>query len=281
MAENAAMTMTQKIIAIAVTIIIISTVAIPVIGDLQNQQYSIVQNTDSRYSSLDTPTFSIEVSNSVVSLDGTNVDDIVGSQPLYIATDKFFIRSLLSSDTHSSVSVFGPLAGSPDYSITVKSIVSDNGSVTITDTSNNEYTATISWAFVPNSNGNYGMFEPNNSRTLYIDADADVILVNALTSSQMVTYGKFTELNILFKLTSGTMVTTGTFTAVPTEHITEGGDYYVYNGQNGVNAVFAPLSYHVLNDDNKGLFNLIGIIPIILILVPVMIAVRMITLRRN
>lgn len=298
-AQTMAMTMTQKIVAIAVTIIIISTVALPIIDDAEAGIKVVTQNTGQTFSMVEqdnSTDYTITyISSSSVSINGViypiNTYDII----------------LYSDGLTVDIAASNMRVTTPDYLENTTEIVLSGGTATYTNTSSIEHTADYSWFLIMNTTGNYGLFRSgeifiNEESTLYYtrantsftNSDLDPSSVNA---RGYVMAGTFDNLKSVFAQSNTTGVTSielsGKITGV-TE--VSKGVYSVKVGTNKIDAVAdtnlgeytntaiamsiiaAPLNYYYYDDSSTSMF---GIVAIMLILVPVMLAVRMITLRRN
>ena len=289
------MTMTQKIIAIAVTIIIISTVALPVIQDMQNAQiveemqsgelYS-VKHTNEKvtlgYDSTYGPTLNGVALSSIYTGQTKETtryyvicDSVVGFAFYTLSTQSWSYWAIKSTSSLTNVSI-----NNASYSA-----VFESGTVTITASST--YTSSYDYLVIPDTTGNYGIWDYSD-RPWHVDSDSTIYAALNTTARSYLIAGKISDLKVEFEISSGSLVTGSTASAsyVPTDD----GKSNVLSGitlnSGGSSAsivdyavVVCPLSYHTISDDR--MYDLIGIIPIFLILVPVMLAVRMITLRRN
>lgn len=308
-AQTMAMTATQKIIAIAVTIIIISTVALPVIEDMQKEYYIIEQNTGYNYSyssglkdielsfiQNDDTTFNYSIDGNAIY---SNIDD--SSHEVAVYTDRG-VAYLLPT---VFVALFEDTDGTTIYFADASSIVMtvSNSVLTIAygdgDTTTTKEVGEISWMYYPNSEGSYGVFA--GSDYIHIDNDSKALIVAhpVIAGGVFTPYyvgefsnGSITVLaasawsdNVFHDVTPNVIVDRDTDYNDPLN--TMWGDVTgtcvlpnstTYDFTNLITWI-APIDYKAVDSNSEaGLFSVVAII---LVLVPVMMAVRMITLRRN
>ena len=287
-AQNMAMTTTQKIIAIAVTIIIISTVAIPVIDDiLDDTEVTVHQNAAMRYQ-LDTritADTAISYSGGVCTIGSTVIDfnPYPGSYPLII-TDTFVV-TLWDAD------VLGIISDGRIDNVTTATLSAS--AISFVDSLSNPVSISYSAIdCIASNSGIYGAFP--YSYQFYFNKDANLISTTTQLNGVSVFKGTYNDMDIAFNLPfSGTV----TDISMNINVVDSGKGYYspaeytysatindvpttVFGNVNSV--IIAPIDYTVdPNIDIDGVGNLIAVIPILLILVPLMMAVRMIALKRN
>lgn len=286
------MTMTQKIIAIAVTIIIISTVAIPVIDDLQESQKSAANNTSELFNAVigSGEDITITTSDGAASINGyaapSGVDVFVSASLVVFYNNGLKVVDMVNN-------FVGAVSGS---------IVISDRTFNYTTAGSVEKSGTITGTYLYLAeNGTYGQFKPqdgarfnNNSQMYGVVLTAPIAAVNYTAVTAFVSgsvRGGFV-VNEGYDLVNGSLVDV-TSTLTPKLTYTETDGYNVLSaasvvadvsgssGYAGILHIYAPIQYHYISDEDSSLFNLIGVIPIILILVPLMLAVRMIALKRN
>lgn len=297
-AQTMAMTTTQKIIAIAVTIIIISTVAIPVIDDLQSTIHSTGQNTTQKFavSNQAVDSVSIQLSGSVVTVNGFSLTP--SEQVIIAISDDFRIVAL---DIGGTVQVH--VGTDSDTNRTTGDITITNGNLTYTVYGSD--TPTVKALTSPNilyasESGSYGQF---SGGLLNVNKDTVMYAVVSHTVSNAGLDPTSLYVSAVVKGTYQGLASAFAYGAnsasvsIPEANITEKPGYLSIDTSKGVNIsasavqgvystydfvqFVAPLQYTYYSDADSGLINLIGVIPILLILVPLMMAVRMIALRRN
>lgn len=300
--QTMAMTLTQKIIAIAVTIIIISTVALPVISDAETET-----KTGSNASVMGFALTDSKITGSVSITINSDYNPVVGSYVLttvgmkYIVVgDTFAIRHTTSASYHDKLFVDDITSHT---SISTTSVTIGPTSVTFTDTSEVSHTLTYNTCMYASESGKYGFF--SGSSTFYVNSDSQIYTcmgVSAtnsnLTPTSISIYGvcsgTIAGLTNYMNFTTQNTVTSMVITGVPPTEAVGNGSYAIvanssipytavtnlgtYSG-NGTTGFIAPLAYdYESGNDYATLFNVVSIM---LILVPLMIAVRMIALKRN
>lgn len=300
-AQNMAMTTTQKIIAIAVTIIIISTVAIPVINDIDKTYEKVYNNEDYYYSNLinDNATHTIVYASATFTIDGIELTSLgLSGLPVLIAdsmliigqsTDytKINVQYLTSESTYTSV---GHINGATivingtTKTISVSDVTTDNESVV------SDFSAGFSkFCYVVGDSGDYVSILPSSTASkLYVADSSKILSVYATWSSEFAwvfgddsfsTSGN--EISLVADLSSISGYA-GVY-EFDLSNSTSTSDVYMKVGSTNTASgiVIIPSSVTAVSESAESVVNLIHIIPILLILVPVMLAVRMITLRRN
>lgn len=297
-----AMTLSQKVIAIAVTIIIISIVAIPVIQDVQEGNAVAENNTGE--------SVRLASSNVTVSFsDGVHyLNNVALPSDLAVNTAVAYSDNLAIVINASGFVIY-------DYSIpgnwTTTNATISNGIYSSVDTSAVEHTGAVDGVLYGYSvTGNIGNFK---QLSFNVDKDKEIsgyiratvwdpqqtILsirgyfhgtVNDLHFEYAVDYTHSPRVNldiskIAISLIDYELSEDGlSYIVNPGVSVTyTDPDGVVWAGSTGVTAIeyqlFAPIQYHILDSD--GVNPLINVIPVILILVPLMMAVRMMALRRN
>lgn len=290
------MTLTQKIVAIAVTIIIISTVALPIIDDSEIEEKKITQNVGQRFSMLepdDSKTYTITYSSGNIIVNGVTYETSVFDTVVY--SDAIVV------DVHNS----NLRVASADYLENTLQVVINGGTITYTNTSNVDRSVTYSWALIVQANGDYGLFKQGT--TVYVNESSKIIYARTntnlsnsdLTPSSItvrnVMSGTFNDMKSDFAVATSEDITSVELSGFITDvtevskevySITPGtntlsiiadtnlGEYS--NPSLAMSLIAAPLSYYYYGDSN-----MFGVVAIILMLVPLMMAVRMIALKRN
>lgn len=302
MAENGATVLVMKIITIVVAVLMIATVALPVIEDAQAGLVIHKQNTGQTYSMIEsssTTEYVITVSGTTVTVNDYTVGPL--SELTHIAfTDTLFVQYLSSSLRVLSDNYTG-------NDINTTTITFSNGTATWTS-NGNSYSNTYSWIMIADPDGNYGAF---NSGEVFFNADSKVFLgytnlttnTNSDLTPTTVTvraagfFGTYDDLQTLICTTSTAGITSISGTAVIDSAVVHSDSTISVNlASSQVSCVFttdvgdytdnielygriiAPLEYTVI--DNS-MYSLFGVIGVLLVIVPVMMAVRMMALKRN
>lgn len=274
---------TNTVVVLLAVVVIIAVIIIPVVQVAQHDQITEANNTTQRYfvSSADNMAVEFGLDDGKTTINGTPVDDIAPTSIAFAYTDKFLLRSLYSGGSHSSWTIYGNY-DSEGTSTTIEgvTVTIDDGSATIVKNSNPSVTFTcdVSVIMFPSSTGDYGLFYPNASNPLYVDSDSTLYKVKGSTSSSFVYGGQMTTLDAFFILESGTVTTEGTL-EISGEHIEDyGADYYkITTGSGTYESYVAPIKYHIVSEDNDITIAMLGIIPVLLLVVPIMIVVRTFT----
>ena len=302
MAENAAMTLTQKIIAIAVTIMIISTVALPVITDAETETKTGSNASIAAYQMTDvvSSSFNITINSDYYPVVGSYVVTTVAMKYIAIG-DTFVIRHTNTAAYHDKLFVDDL---SSKQSIPTTSVTFGTSSITFTDSSSVSHTITYSSCLYAAESGKYGFFCGNN--TFYVNDDTmfyNCLGISATNSGLSPTHisvygvsaGTMAGLTNYMTFTTTTTVTSMVVTGELVSSAVGNGSYYVlanqavaysvvtnlgtYSSSSASIGFIAPLAYEY--DSANDYATLFDVVIIMLILVPIMIAVRMITLRRN
>ena len=285
MAETAAMTMTQKIIAIAVTIIIISTVALPVIDDMSEGTRENRSNTNQLYFVADGETITATKNTGSITINGYTFTPNNGD--VLLLCNEFY------ATYNSNYGIVGVKTEDTSF-IVSKSVVISNGVATFTK--NDDSTVTVSYdskVLYASDSGNYGAFKTpfyaDEDAILYSAPEGTVTNANLTPSSVTIRatgLGTYSDFELF--VTGGSTDGFGSIVLNHTDYdkyalidpaasaITYTDDKGTYTGSFNI-MIFAPIKYSV----ESSMSNLINVIPIILILVPLMMAVRMIVVRRN
>lgn len=297
-AQNMAMTTTQKIIAIAVTIIIISTVAIPVIDDVQkeiattgnNSAFSFMASTGS------------DITTSITNVDSTiSIGDLVISKTGDVHAATILISSGLIINTYSSTLRVTDISNDIQLAqVTAIDITSGAYSYTVSGT---DYSGTLAGdVLFLSDTGTYGYFDSISD--LKLNSNSKVYVTYAVTPFRDSSNNSLSLTGVisgtikdgmsgtLYKYVSSEFVSvssSSTINAVDEDGImysltnieSSAIDSSVTYNRTVTGGIFAPIEYKYISDSDESLINLIGILPIMLILVPLMMAVRMMALKRN
>lgn len=287
------------IIGVLVAVLVVATVAVPVVEDSTKVIDTRVENSNYRYMMVDDDmddrivVSSTDPSSGVFTINGTPVtflsDDEWGNFYL-IATDTLFLR--LYSD-----GVYATYEGKHwHYNISNGfEIVFENGTWTLTRPDVDPLTRTYEWLFYPSSDGSYGLFR---SSEVWVDRDAMVVAwKESATSSEgvitmptMSVWGSIDDglVHSAWIEESDEYVDVSADTTTYFD-IIESGDKadkiticasYGSNSQ-AIATIIAPIEYHVITASDAGLINLLYIVPAFLFLVPIMMIVRMIAGRSD
>lgn len=283
-----------SVVAIAIIVLIVSTVAVPIIEDAQKEQTSLINNSTQNYVSTTSDTEPVVITWNVgtLTVNGAVVDH--GTYTVVAAG----LNCILYVESNTATTMVYVDSSNPSVLNRIVSLTWDSGSITVVNPSNIETTyLNVGNIYYINNDGNIGMFV--NGTDAHIDHDQSVLYVSLRTGSYIgtntIVNGVVSAAGIPFKgVVSGTVVDPSAYSIVPEVTEDESGLSYTlgklsvsyeYNETsygpffNGV--VFAPLAYHTITESEQSIINLLAVIPVLLFLVPVMFAVRMIQTRRN
>lgn len=296
MAETAAMTTTQKIIAIAVTIIIISTVALPVIQDLHYSLATYENNDDYlRYSMISkSENMVLAYSDDTETLTKDGVPVYVGADDwtsfgVVGFSDEFFIVAGANSDQNKLAlwTVNYIYLPSTDWTLTLS-----NGTWAATDGNGNDYSGTFNHLYLFDDAGDYGYFKVSSGWSITVNNEDPVLFCDNrlhFASTIITDFAPVSKINKAYEYSVSSFVVSGPTETSVSITMDVGDDVTTITGATigGVDVtaseagVIAPIHYRVWEGNESSWDSLIQVIPILLILVPVMLAVRMIALKRN
>lgn len=296
---------TMGIVGLVVIILMVTGAVIPAVENAQDDQRTIVQNTGAYYvSKMDSNITAIDFE---IAIDGSNVtvNDYTVNLSSYsfmrvpiVVTDQFFV--ILNAGGSAAIGYYG--YGNDVFSSdTISSIsisIGSDGTYTATAGATTD-SGTITKLIYAAKNGDMGFFNPSVS-PVWIDNN---VKAYAVTNSWRSGYGDMSVLGEFDKSTftlissgihTGTMsnvqlsktiaestdlayklATSPSFTATLTVSDT---DESVTLSNVGV---IAPIDYTTISDNDASMISLFGIIPLLLIIVAVLYAVRLMGASRN
>lgn len=303
---------TAKVVALAVIVLVVCTCAIPVIMDSQEQIKSTSNNVDVSYRVIDatmTETYEYAVVDGKLYCNGT---EIVG---FTFPTGGARLYGVFDSDRNLGqvLSSGGIIIGSvlPDVQETVVAADSDKliynaGTIQIYTGSTEQTVDLVSyeWAIVPYfpEDSKLGRVAIVGDHQKYVSNDSEIYLIEAASvinsswtsggvARLVVTpdgivksmYATYVESGTLKTSTDTTGISVSGFTKVDDVHYsftnltltTPAGTIQVYNN------AYIPIEYEYISSDDSTLRSLIGILPILLIMIPVLFAARMLKDSRN
>lgn len=290
-----AQSIASKVIALAIIVIVISSVVIPVVVDAQDDLYSDINNTTSKYFVKEATIEEIVITASATAYTVNGYEFTVDN------TKRILISGNYAIEAYSNYASFGVKSyESASFYRAVSMTISADGTFTATDTSNNTRTGTIEGPILYFAeNGTYGEFESDFS----FNADSTLYTRIGVTNFAGMTFeallsGHYDDLNGLAIDTY-----TNPWSAVDSEKLTYALDPNAYEKVNDyeyrmtipttmdvtytdggvdttkqatVSFFYAPIEYTSLTSNDGMAYTLIGIIPMLLIICAVLFAVRMI-----
>ena len=300
---------TYSVVALVVIVLIVATTVIPVIADVQEQQYTGKNNTAISYSILDandTGSYVYEVKNGKLFLNGEELKDVAlpatGRLFGIFVTDSSQGQLMNTGQINVTVIDATKTAGSTELPPIIPDedkLIFNNGTISVYDGSAGTTAnyGTYTKAMIPNGKGPYALASTSNVK--YISNESEYFIrITAATinadytfatgfvkatpkdgiTGSIINYVADGEQHSLTNLTgtvSGLSVNDAvsySYTTLTTtiNEITATQDY-----------VFIPIKYNYISDDDSMIRALLGVIPLMLLVVPVMLAANMITTRRD
>lgn len=285
------------VLSILVAVIVVATVAIPVIEDSSKEIRTSQNNVAEKYMMTESTTgeFTIEATETTGTyiINGEsktfNTDDY--SNFYCVLTNNLFVRL----NSTSSYLYFEGLQYSVANLGTAGKVTinSDGWTVYIPQGSAaGTYNGTYDWICYPNEKGNYGLYRFTGN--VYVDNDA---MVFAISENNLITDGTLKNPSVIWSgsINGGdnTKYAWNTTTSPPTD-VTDATEIYIeYTekgelstklnrvvnkyGDNsvGIATTIIPIEYHVITENDSAMISILQIVPLLLLIVPVMMAVRM------
>lgn len=303
--EDKISNLTYGVICILVMVVLVATVAIPVIEDAKEAQITVAQNSTEHFSlaSTDVETITISFTSSSISVNDYIIDatTVNGARMIAFSDDVVIFNN--SSSPTNGVLINGSIS-SAATNLTEIVIDTTTNSITYSDTTIN-YTGELYYA---SESGDYGAFKYNsdifrfNKDTVMFACSYQTGLNNAELSPSTVlltglfkgTYDNF-EPVFSYSTTADTVytslsailenvekvddicLTSKTNTDIKITGVTSVGEYTRSIGGNSY--IVVPLEYTYYSDNNSMIIALLSVLPLILLIVPVMCAVGLITRR--
>ena len=281
------------VLSILVAVIVVATVAIPVIEDSSLNINTEKNNIAPRYSMIeDSNTSRIEVvfnGGSSYTIAGKTAD----YTGCYILTDKFQIR--LAAD---SFTIYNPVYGyQTKFTTENNTVVFDQGVCKYKDASGNNVETPYDWIYYPDVGGEFGQYYLQYP--IYVDKGTSVKVFSgpfgyAIYAAEVNDSGDVTWIQNPY-------TTTGAVTNQPIESYSydltitanvssdaPAGCWAITSGTINVSTTdpspsssdtppffIAPVNYHEITSHDSTMISILQIVPLLLLIVPVMMAVRM------
>lgn len=286
------------VLSILVAIIVVATVAIPVIEDSSKEIKTTQNNVSERYMMSESTVGEITIEATKTAgtfiINGESKTINAGDYADFwcVLTNNLFVRLY---STSSWVTFDGLPVSSTNLGTTGKVVINSEGwTVTVPSGSGaGTYTGTYDWICYPNEKGNYGLYRYSVSAA-YVDNDATVF---AIKESPNVSEGVMTIPTVIW---SGS-IDGGDNTKIAwdrtnnqTLDVSSSTDVYIKYSEKGeistkmssvtveygdnsatISTVIIPIEYHVITENDSAMISILQIVPLLLLIVPVMMAVRM------
>lgn len=290
-------TVAYGVIALVVVVILIFTIALPVIEDAQKEQRSTDNNSSMLYSSVETSESVSLVKTgtgaSAVTLNGVDISTMFptltqNSQRIYLFWDTGIIMLAPSTGGTFNLGAYylneGTLTG---YSNLVSMEAAD-GAITFTNTSEQTLELAYTWMMIPSTTGDYASYRPSDwaSHDVFIDSDSIIYCAAQSNDIDVVAKGTLDSMAVMFIADSSQTYSAGSIAinTTPTEYeaSNEFTSVDIVKGTTSMSPptyfeIFVPVKYTTVTDNDSMIITLLGVIPLILAIVPVMLAVQLMT----
>lgn len=277
------------VLAVTIVIVIIACAAFPILEDVNSSTKDASQNTAQQYLATSNLTGSLTIaatgSGTTIGTYTTPIADLV------VLTDTFGIRNPGGS------ALYLDCLDVPNMSTEITNVTLSPGVLSYT-ASEVEYTKTYSsFVIYAAESGDYGLFIMGDELNFNEETVLYTFMAQNVKDSDNVNHycvagvsGTYDDLNSTFCGVIEDGVATSTSLTMELADVTENDGYLTYTvgvrpvttleGYTGVasyEGMFAPITYY----EDSDISILIGILPLLLILIPVMMAVTLITNRRD
>lgn len=287
-----------SVVALVVIVILIATVCIPVIEDAQKEQVTDYNNESVAYRIADTTeNITVTLYDSYITVNDLSIDK----------TDKS--TSILRCD-NINLTLSGGVFWFKDLSEPVNRSVTVNGSTVVisgnTWTIGEDTGSVIGTLYVISDEGSIGEYYPSSETPVYINDNSvlSFMLSGVLTAEGMesvfysaIMRGTIGNLQIISMYVGETPLVN------PTATVTLSADSYTaidpicyaltgingtitytdsdvtYSGSLSTANIFAPIAYQALSDNDSMIYSLLGVIPLMLLMIPIMVCVGIFTRR--
>lgn len=283
-----------SVVAIAIIVLIVSTVAVPVIEDSTSEYRTTGQNADMFYKmAANTDVVNITLADDTLTVNGYVLPAITANtDTIVVFADDFRISAFYNDGVQVHISTPN-IAGRTTGNIAINS---NTVTWTAYDTSDSlSYQYTSSTLLYASSTGDYGAFSYGHTANLNTDSKIYAMVSVVMDGTYISGLLSGTIYNLVPSFLVGASSVSLDFSNAVAD---SGKDYLIYtNGYNStISAVIdgqtktvtqisipilAPIEYTYISDSDSSIISLLNVVPILLFLVPVMFAVRMIQTRRN
>lgn len=273
----------KQIITATVAVILVCLVAVPII-DSSTETINTEQNNSTAYFTMVPETAgTIEVSH----LDGNTYkfgnSEYTITKTTQIITDTVVVRM----DTTGSFTLYDPVNGKQtSFSTSNNLITFENGVCKYNTSTGQAMEAAYSVLYIPDNNGNIGMYFGNGSLPLYLDDGQDIFIISnplnaVMFSAKMTKTGDLTyyyepkvfdmqpngtitdyngNLNVAIDMSEAGDSPTGTWKFSKTAIVA------TPEGQSPMTLFYiAPITYHVITENDSIIISLLDLIPVLLI----------------
>lgn len=305
-------TIVYGLVSLVVIVLVVATVAIPVVSDVQQQQTIEKNNESPLYTMLpltDTLTMSIGLDGNTVTVDGVDMPGFSGNyrSKAIVFSDQFIISSHTASGVRGLDVAYN---GAYTQSLKKVDITVSNGSAIITRTNSSDVETVmdpieVEYLFYTDveGKGTYGAWI-NNESGYWLNNDKTAYVLAGNYTSTLGNYYSSSSYNktdgaegIMYCHGSGSTYTVNDYGPVIDTIESNGYASKIYVSSYGINLtisgseepteyeltsiiLIAPIEYTAI-DSGGMIYILLGVIPLILAIIPIMIAAQLISNRRD
>lgn len=273
------------LVGLAVIIMVVTAAVLPTVENAQAEQKTIKQNSDALFTAIpSSETLVYSVTDNVLYINGQAVTDYIesGTTRVYVVSDAGIIRTSYTEGTGWGGAQFVStlVGGNGIHTITATNTVEfNNGTVKVT-TASDPITGSYSYVLSPSKDGKYGAWE-TTALPKFVDDKSKIYAFYAVSNTAYVASGTLDALTMDFYLNAGTpsdpIAVTATYT--PTDN--DASNSLTALSGATFRVIMAPLDYTVIDDTQNSYTVLLGLIPLLLIIVAVLYAVRLMGSSRN
>lgn len=286
------------VLSILVAVIVVATVAIPVIEDSSKEIKTTQNNVSERYMMSESTVGEITIEATetagtfIINGESKTINAGDYSDFWCVLTNNLFVRLY---STSSWVTFDGLPVSFTNLGTTGKVVINSEGwTVTVPSGSGaGTYTGTYDWICYPNEKGNYGLYRYSVNGA-YVDNDATVFAIKespnasegVMTIPSVIWSGSIDggdNTKIAWDRTNNQTLDVSSSTNVYIKYSEKGeistkmSSVTVEYGDNSatISTVIIPIEYHVITENDSAMISILQIVPLLLLIVPVMMAIRM------
>lgn len=282
---------TMGIVGLVVIILMVTGAVLPAVEDAQNDQHTIKQNASALYMIADesSDTVRIETIDSVAYINNVSLGDLVDpavTTTVYIWSENCAARSTYNTNdlrwdswyyVMNGTSLTSGFLSNTNYYL----IFEDNTVTAYAKTDDSVYnTADYTTLMLPSNSGSYGAWDL--STPVFVDDESKIYGAYRLGSAWRLISGTVDNLvpSLVLDSEGNDVTSSTTFTATSTKTANDASNKLTAISPI-VSVVFAPIEYTEISDNQNTATVLFGIIPLLLIIVAVLYAVRLMGASRN
>lgn len=288
-------TVVYGVVCLVVMVLLVATVAIPVIEDSQYSVTEKMQNTGERYtiSGIES-SLTLEKVDGVFAINGVSPDDILteATGSIYLIWDMgSILYSKVDNVWNSLLTVY---AYDSDSGIInnqyIKKVVFDSGNITLTTSAESTIETKYNWLMIPDVDGEYGSYTLSSiaSGNVFVDSDSKIYVYDEYwVQALLIATGTIDSLSVGIAFNNNEVVTSSVSVTVNSEKT----DYGLSNKLNSITIsgpidqrgtqVFVPLEYTGIEKSDSPIYVILGILPILMIITIIVTATSMIVVGRD